>query len=141
MDKIFTVAEVAQVLRVSPETIRRKIVAQELPALEIGHGLRKQYRIAFKDLVTWLGLETAYYLFGIDEKVNMLIHAYAQLPEVEAEALLNEALQWARQHAPTYIPAPDVLENVELPKKKRNIGRGLLKDAAKLLGIKSRHER
>ena len=62
---VYTPQEIASVLRVSAETIRRKIALGELGALEVGGRERKQYRILAQDLVTWLGADRARALFGI----------------------------------------------------------------------------
>lgn len=47
---VFTLPEVAGVLRVTSETIRRKIVSEELGAVDVGGKTRKQYRITASDL-------------------------------------------------------------------------------------------
>ena len=98
---IFTPQEVARALRVSSETIRRKIVSGELHALEVGGKERKQYRIFSQDLVQWLGQERASVLFGFSRAVNELQAAWANVSDAEFDATLEEAIQHARDTRPT----------------------------------------
>ena len=98
---IFTPQEVARALRVSSETIRRKIVSGELHALEVGGKERKQYRIFSQDLVQWLGQERASVLFGFSRAVNELQAAWANVSDAEFDATLEEAIQHARDSRPT----------------------------------------
>jgi len=98
---VFTPQEVATALRVSSETIRRKIVSGELGALEVGGKERKQYRIFSRDLVQWLGQERAATLFGLTSAVNELRAAWAGVSDEEFDATLEEAIQHAREQRPT----------------------------------------
>ena len=49
--RVYTPTEVAQILRVSEETIRREIRRDQLRALQV----ERQYHITPADLVAWLG--------------------------------------------------------------------------------------
>ena len=90
---VFTLPEVAGVLRVTSETIRRKIVAGELGALEIGGSKRKQYRITASDLSAWLGPARAAQLFGIGAGLRAVEEAFAAHPAEVVEAAIAEAVQ------------------------------------------------
>ncbi len=97
---VFTVAEVAKTLRVSDETIRRKIIAGELEAIEVSSKPRKTYRIAPYALVRWLGAEKARDLFGIKNALDDMREAFLKVPEQELEDILTEAVAWARSQVP-----------------------------------------
>lgn len=97
---IFTPQEVAAALRVSSETIRRKIVSGELRALEVGGKERKQYRIFSQDLVQWLGQDRAAVLFGLTTAVSELQMAWANVSDAEFDATLEEAIKHARDSKP-----------------------------------------
>ena len=56
---VFTVADVAEGLRMSDETIRRKIQSGELHAFQVGQGNRRTLRILAQDLLQWLGPDVA----------------------------------------------------------------------------------
>ena len=93
---VYSVSEVAEALRVSPETVRRKIAAGELNAIELGGGARKQYRILARDLAAWLGAENARAVFGIAVGLEALGALFAPLDDGVREALINEAVVWAK---------------------------------------------
>ena len=57
--RLLTVAEAAEILRVSEDTIRRRVAAAELPAYRTGSGPRCPLRIKAGDL--------SHYIFGEDE--------------------------------------------------------------------------
>ncbi len=97
---VFTIAEVAKVLRVSDETIRRKIIAGELEAIEVSSKPRKTYRIAPYALVRWLGAEKANDLFGVQEGFEEFRSLLLKIPETERDQLMEDALAWARTHRP-----------------------------------------
>ncbi|WP_102125540.1 helix-turn-helix domain-containing protein [Deinococcus planocerae] len=110
---VFTLAEVAAVLRVTPETIRRRIVAGELSAVEVGGRERKQYRITANDLARWLGSERAAQLFGIGAGLLALERAFAERGEEEVEAAIAEAVEAVRQRrspAGEVLPPPTAAE-------------------------------
>lgn len=94
--QVFTPQEVATVLRVSSETIRRKIVSGELHALEVGGKERKQYRIFGQDLVNWLGQERVGQLFGLSVVVAELRAALEGVSDAELDHTLEEALKNSR---------------------------------------------
>lgn len=93
-------AEVAAALRVSSETIRRKIASRELKAVEVSSGPRRQYRLLARDLAAWLGPDTASAVFGVGAGLDALEAAFAPLTPKAREALLEEAKSWARERAP-----------------------------------------
>ena len=97
---LYTVAEVAAGLRLSDETVRRKIQCGELHALQIGTGSRKALRILAGDLVRWLGPQSARKVFGIGEGLDTLERAFARLEPTEREALIERALASAKAQAP-----------------------------------------
>jgi excisionase family DNA binding protein len=98
--QVFTVAEIAKVLRVSDETIRRKIVAGELEAIEVSSTPRKTYRIPEYALVRWLGAEKAKQLFGVRHGFEEFRELLLKIPEHERTELLEEAVAWARAQRP-----------------------------------------
>jgi excisionase family DNA binding protein len=99
-NQVFTIAEVAKVLRVSDETIRRKIIAGELEAIEVSSKPRKTYRIAPYALVRWLGAEKAREAFGIGQGLHELREAFLSVPEEERMQIIEEALVWAKARRP-----------------------------------------
>ncbi len=50
-EKLLTVDEVAEILRVSPSTVYRRIQAGELPAIKLGH---RQVRVRQEDLDAYI---------------------------------------------------------------------------------------
>ncbi len=98
--QVFTIAEIARVLRVSDETIRRKIVSGELEAVEVSSTPRKTYRILDYALVRWLGSEKAYQLFGVRHGFEELRELFLKVPEPERTEILEEAIAWARSQRP-----------------------------------------
>lgn len=106
---VFTPAEVARVLRVTSETVRRKIVSGELGAIEVGGKQRKQYRITLADLSGWLGPERAAQLFGIGAGLNALETAMrgADADALERELSAAVAAVRAEQDRPgPFLPTP-----------------------------------
>jgi excisionase family DNA binding protein len=97
---IFTVSEIATGLRMSDETIRRKIQNGELHALQIGAGPRKTIRVLARDLVQWLGPTTAREVFGIGEGLAEVRRAFEKVEPEEREAIINEAIKAARAQQP-----------------------------------------
>ena len=108
---VFTPVEVAQVLRVTSETIRRKIISGELGAIEVGGEKRKQYRITFSDLSRWLGPERSAQLFGADAGLHVLGEALAKVDDRYFEEEVPSIIQKVRaqQTLPatdSYLPTP-----------------------------------
>ena len=108
---VFTPVEVAQVLRVTSETIRRKIISGELGAIEVGGTKRKQYRITLVDLNRWLGPERSAQLFGADAGLQAVGEALAHADDRFFEEELPEIIQQVRAQRPlptadAYLPAP-----------------------------------
>jgi excisionase family DNA binding protein len=95
-ESVYTIAEVASALKISTETVRRRIVSGELHAIEIGGDPRRQYRILARDLSAWIGVEAARAIFGIGQGLDALREAFAGLNETERLALIDEAQIWAR---------------------------------------------
>lgn len=121
--QVFTLQEVATVLRVSSETIRRKIVSGELHALEVGGKERKQYRIFGQDLVDWLGQERAGQLFGLSVVVAELRTALEGVSDAELDHTLEEALKNSRDQRAvppgSVLPMPSREEIAERFKNRR----------------------
>jgi len=120
---VYTPQEIASVLRVSAETIRRKIALGELGALEVGGRERKQYRILAQDLVSWLGADRARALFGIGSAATEIRQALERVPTETLEAVLSEAVARARQEQPEpqgpFAPTPTLAEiAVRFPKSR-----------------------
>ncbi len=114
---VYTPQEVATALRVSSETIRRKILAGELHALEVGGKARKQYRIFSSDLIEWLGQERASKLFGLDGVAQEIRTAWGGVSDAELHEGLEEAVAHARAARPTpegpFLPTPTPEELAE----------------------------
>jgi excisionase family DNA binding protein len=52
--ELLTVHEVAERLRCSPDTVRRRIAAEELKAVRTGHGPRTPLRVRADELRTFI---------------------------------------------------------------------------------------
>lgn len=100
LPNVYTISEIATGLKMSDETIRRKIQSGELRALQIGNGNRKTLRVLPKDLVNWLGVANAREIFGIGEGLEELRQAFLVLKPEEREALIAEAFAHARANTP-----------------------------------------
>lgn len=112
---VFIPVEVAQVLRVTSETIQCKIISGELGAIEVGGAKRKQYRITLSDLERWLGPERSEQLFGAVAGLHALGEALAQADEQFFEEELPEIIQKVRAErrlpsADSYLPTPTLEE-------------------------------
>ncbi len=97
---VFTVSEVAASLRLSDETVRRKIQTGELGAMQIGTGSRKALRILARDLVQWLGPESAHSVFGIGQGLDVLEEALVGLEPAAQEQLIERAKAFAKERTP-----------------------------------------
>ena len=85
---IYTPAEVAHVLRVNEETVRREIRREQLGALQVG----RQYRITAPDLIAWLGQDRYFELFRPHEVLLSLLGSGSFDEDAaagEAEALVR----------------------------------------------------
>ena len=100
----FTLTEVARALRISDETIRRRIASGELTALEVAAGSRKTYRLLFRDLVAWLGPERANAHFGLGALLDEVRAQLAHLSPDERIQVLEEALVWAQNDQDSQEP-------------------------------------
>ena len=114
-EPVYTIAEVASALKISTETVRRRIVSGELHAIEIGADSRRQYRILARDLTAWIGAEAARAVFGIGQGLDALREAFAGLNDTERSELIDEAQVWARSKAnePTPIGRAVSLEEIK----------------------------
>lgn len=103
-ERVFTVSEVARALRISDETVRRKIEAGKLTALEVSSKPRKTYRLLFSDLTAWLGAEQAKAIFGVGQALDEVREQLLQLPESQRLQIIEEAVAWAK--AERKVPEP-----------------------------------
>ena len=105
-EPVYTVAEVASALKLSTETVRRRIASGELDAIEIGtDAQRRQYRIPTKSLVAWLGADAVRDVFGIGRGLQALHDAFADVDSDARAALIDEAQRWARAQSVIEKPA------------------------------------
>jgi excisionase family DNA binding protein len=102
-EPVYTISEVASALKLSSETVRRRITSGELHAIEIGGLPRRQYRILARDLAAWIGEDAAKAVFGIGHGLDALQAAFADLEPKARTALIDEGQTWAR--AKTDTPA------------------------------------
>ncbi|MCA0304753.1 MAG: helix-turn-helix domain-containing protein [Proteobacteria bacterium] len=116
---LLTIAEVARLLHLSDDTVRRQIKEGDLPAIRLGttpQG-RARYRIA-QDVVNRL-LQTP----TLDAQITKtappaserLQAVFAQLSDEQQETLIAQAIEWAQREspAPTAVkrsPEPDQAE-------------------------------
>jgi excisionase family DNA binding protein len=97
---VFTITEIAAKLRLSDETVRRRIQSGELPAIQIKTGSRVTLRVLGSDLVQWLGVETAQKVFGIGAGLDILEQAFAKLKPADRAALIDLAVASAKAQSP-----------------------------------------
>ncbi|MBB5235518.1 helix-turn-helix domain-containing protein [Deinococcus budaensis] len=62
-NEVYTLGEVASRLKISTETLRRRIAAGELSAVTLNAGERKHHRITSSQLQAWLGPDVCASLF------------------------------------------------------------------------------
>jgi excisionase family DNA binding protein len=113
MSVLYNPSEVAQVLRINEETVRRAIRNKQLTALRIGD----QYRLSPTDLGNWIGMERYLELFRpLEDAVRVL--GMGGLNDAEAEALALEAVHAVRSSSSRFVdvPAPK-----RVPKVSQNI--------------------
>lgn len=102
----YTPAEVASVLRVTEETVRREIRREQLGALQVG----RQDRITAPDLIAWLGQERYVELFKPHEALPSLLGGGALGEDIaasEATTLVRRARAETSRHAEAEAPPPD----------------------------------
>lgn len=116
---VFTPLEVAQVLRVNEETVRREIRRGNLTAVRVGN----QYRMAASDLSKWLGDERFLELFSPLEALSGLLGS-GGLSEKEAAILSEKAVKDARaelwqdrKRTGTALSAVDVRKRIAARRK------------------------
>jgi excisionase family DNA binding protein len=91
MSAIYSPTEVARVLRINEETVRRAIRNDKLTALHIGD----QYRLSATDLIKWIGTDRYLELFSPLDDARQVLGA-GGLSEAEADALALEAVRAVR---------------------------------------------
>ena len=116
-EPVYTISEVANALKLSSETVRRRITSGELHAIEIGGQPRRQYRILARDLTAWIGEDAARAVFGIGHGLNALQAAFTDLEPHARTALIDEAQTWARTQTDTPAPTGQTVSNEEIKKR------------------------
>jgi excisionase family DNA binding protein len=97
---IYSPSEVAQVLRINEETVRRAIRNKQLTALRIGD----QYRLSPTDLGQWIGMDRYLELFRpLEDAVRVL--GSGGLNDDEADALALEAVHAVRASSSRFVEA------------------------------------
>lgn len=96
---LLTVQEAAQMLRLSDDTVRRQIREGSLQAFQVRTTPtgRAQYRIPSEAVLKLLGQDAP------ADPLEPLREAFAELSEADQEALLREAVEWARARTPESI--------------------------------------
>ena len=95
---LYTVQEVARLLHVSDDTVRRQIREGDLEAIRIGTTPkgRPRYRIHADVVEQKLSQSTAAPVSAIDR----FREVFAHLDDTEREELIEKAIQWARTRTP-----------------------------------------
>ena len=106
---LLTIAEAAQLLRLSDDTVRRQIKEGDLPAIRLGTTPkgRARYRIALDVVTRLLGGQASVPAPSASERLQAV---FAELSDEQQEALIAEAVQWARRDQPAPLgmnPAPE----------------------------------
>lgn len=98
---LLTVLEVARLLHVSDDTVRRQIREGDLEAVQIGTTPtgRPRYRVPTAVVEARLGRRTV----QIPSAGERLQAAFALLTEDQQEALLAQAIAWARAQTPDVV--------------------------------------
>ncbi|SMB81269.1 helix-turn-helix domain-containing protein [Deinococcus hopiensis] len=98
---LLTVPEAARLLHVSDDTVRRQIREGDLGAVRIGTTPtgRPRYRIPAAVVEARLGRST----LQAPSAAERLQAAFAVLTEDQQEALLTQAINWARAQAPEVV--------------------------------------
>ncbi|BDP41440.1 hypothetical protein DAETH_14090 [Deinococcus aetherius] len=125
---MFTVPQVARLLHISDDTVRRQIREGDLEAIRIGTTPkgRPRYRI----LSTVVEQKLKQSTLSQSSALDRLREAFAPLTDEQKEELIERAIQWARAQTPD---EPD--DTPRLPEQTREeIARRLNPRAKKLLG-------
>jgi excisionase family DNA binding protein len=101
MSIVYSPSEVAQVLRINEETVRRAIRNQKLSALHVGD----QYRLSPSDLGKWLGMDRYIELFSPLEDARQALGS-GGMNEAEADALALEAVHAVRENTIRLVESP-----------------------------------
>lgn len=93
---LLTIPEVARLLHVSSDTVRRQIREGDLPAVRIGTtpAGRPRYRISSQEVQSRLRQETP------TDPLEPLRAVFDELNDAQRETLLAEAIAWAKQRLP-----------------------------------------
>lgn len=97
-EALLTVSEVARLLHVSDDTVRRQIKEGDLEAIQIGTTPkgRPRYRIPQAVVEDKLGRRTTVKTPSLDR----LREAFSVLTDEEQTDLIERAIRWAREQAP-----------------------------------------
>lgn len=101
MSMVYTPGEVARVLRINEETVRRAIRTGKLSALHIGD----QYRLSPTDLGKWIGMDRYLELFSPLEDARQ-VFGTGGLSDDEADALALEAVRIVRAASARLVEGP-----------------------------------
>jgi excisionase family DNA binding protein len=96
---LLTIPEVAKLLHVSGDTVRRQIREGDLPAIRIGvtPAGRPRYRVPSQAVQSRLGEYSTQGEVAATDPLDPLRAAFAELTPAEREHLLTEAIAWAKQ--------------------------------------------
>ena len=101
MSAVYTPSEVARVLRINEETVRRAIRTRKLTALHVGD----QYRLSASDLGKWIGMDRYLELFNPLEDARAAL-GLGGLNDADADALALEAVRAVRSETVRIIEGP-----------------------------------
>ena len=125
---LLTVSEVARLLHVSDDTVRRQIKEGALKAIRVRTTPtgRAQYRIPVQAVQQVLG-NTARALHEEADVFEPLREAFAHLTDEEREGLTDRAVRWARERRPLDDrPRASALTREELEQRQTPLGKQLL---------------
>ncbi|WP_293912878.1 helix-turn-helix domain-containing protein [Deinococcus sp.] len=99
---LLTIPEVAKLLHVSGDTVRRQIREGDLPAVRIGvtPAGRPRYRVPSQAVQSRLGEYSPHGEPVAADPLEALRAAFAELSPTEREHLLTEAIAWAKAQRP-----------------------------------------
>jgi excisionase family DNA binding protein len=108
---LLTIPEVARLLHLSGDTVRRQIREGDLPAIRIGTtpAGRPRYRVPSQAIQRLLGEDVA------PDPLEPLRAVFAELSDEQRTALLLQAVAWAKEQRPEVsmegrTPQPDAEE-------------------------------